>query len=108
MDCESLDGSYRHAVGANDVQSTPAKAQFRVVKLLQSYCRGLDRTDITIDGVRVWIESRHRIHIGPNDATEFEVATIWHRWHSILGFSERYPSRYLPWQNTCNATCLPI
>jgi hypothetical protein len=56
---------------------------------------GLDRTDVTIDGDSVWIEGRHRIRIVPNCATDFEPATIWHRWHTVLQFSERYPSTTL-------------
>lgn len=56
---------------------------------------GLDRTDIAADGDSVWIGGRHRIGIAPNDATGFEPATIWNRWHTVLQFSERYPSTTL-------------
>jgi hypothetical protein len=56
---------------------------------------GLDRTDITTDGDRVWIGGSHRIGIAPNDATNFDPATIWHRWYTVLHFSERYPSTTL-------------
>ncbi|OZF42340.1 hypothetical protein CH293_26720 [Rhodococcus sp. 14-2470-1b] len=55
----------------------------------------LDRTDISADGDSVWIGGRHRIHIAPNDATDFVPASIWHRWHTVLQFSERYPSTKL-------------
>ena len=53
---------------------------------------GLDRVDITTDGDSVWIGGRHRVRIAPNDAAGFEPATIWHRWNTVLQFSERYPS----------------
>ena len=56
---------------------------------------GLDRTDITTDGDGVWIGGRHRVGIAPNAATGFEPATIWDRWHTVLQFSERYPSTTL-------------
>ncbi|MGF0313781.1 hypothetical protein [Rhodococcus sp. IEGM1428] len=56
---------------------------------------GLDRTDITIDGDSVWIGGRHRVDIAPNDTTGVEPATIWDRWHTVLQFSERYPSTTL-------------
>ncbi len=56
---------------------------------------GLDRTDITTDGDSVWIEGSHRIRIAPNGATNFEPVTIWDRWHTVLLFSERYPSTTL-------------
>ncbi len=55
----------------------------------------LDRTDITTDGDSVWIGGRHRIRIAPNDATDFVPAAMWHRWHTVLQFSERYPSTAL-------------
>lgn len=55
----------------------------------------LDRTDITTDDDTVWIEGRHRIRIAPHDASNVEPATIWHRWHTVLQFSERYPSTTL-------------
>lgn len=55
----------------------------------------LDRTDIMTDGDSVWIEGRHRIGVAPNDAISFEPATIWHRWHTVLLFSEHYPSTTL-------------
>ena len=55
----------------------------------------LDRTDITTDADSVWIEGRHRIRIALNDATGVEPATIWHRWHTVLQFSERYPATTL-------------
>ena len=55
----------------------------------------LDRTDITTDGDCVWIEGRHRVRIAPNDAANFEPTTIWHRWYTVLQFSERYPSTTL-------------
>ena len=60
---------------------------------------GLDRTDVTTDGDSVWIEGCHRIRIAPNDATGFEPATIWDRWHTVLQFSERYPSTTLLAEN---------
>ncbi|QII09360.1 hypothetical protein BH93_27075 (plasmid) [Rhodococcoides fascians A25f] len=56
---------------------------------------GLDRTDITTDGDSVWIGGRHRIRIAPTDATDFEPATIWDRWHTVLRFSDSYPSTTL-------------
>ena len=56
---------------------------------------GLDRTDVTSDGDGVWIGGRHRIRIAPNDVTGFEPATVWHRWYTVLQFSERYPSTTL-------------
>lgn len=56
---------------------------------------GLERTDITTDGDRVWIGGRHRVVIAPNDATGFEPATLWERWHAVLQFSDRYPSTTL-------------
>ncbi|QII03799.1 hypothetical protein BH92_26905 (plasmid) [Rhodococcoides fascians A21d2] len=56
---------------------------------------GLDRTDVTTDGDNVWIEGRHRVRIAPNDVTGFEPATIWHRWNTVLQFSECYPSTTL-------------
>ncbi|WP_255122994.1 hypothetical protein [Rhodococcus sp. 14-2470-1b] len=43
----------------------------------------------------MWIGGRHRIRIAPNDATDFEPATIWDRWRTVLQFSERYPSTTL-------------
>lgn len=52
----------------------------------------LNRTDITTDGENLWIGGRHRIRIAPNDAKNFEPATIWDRWQTVLQFSERYPS----------------
>ncbi|MCJ0894799.1 hypothetical protein O4160_22315 [Rhodococcus sp. IEGM 1401] len=55
----------------------------------------LDRTDITTDDDTVWIGGRHRIRIAPHDASNVEPATIWHRWHTVLQFSERYPSTTL-------------
>lgn len=55
----------------------------------------VDRTEITTDGDAVWIGSRHRIRIAPNDSTGFEPVTIWDRWHPVLQFSERYPSTTL-------------
>jgi hypothetical protein len=55
----------------------------------------LDRVDITTDGGRVWIGGRHRIGVAPNDAPGFEPAAIWDRWHTVLQFSERYPSTTL-------------
>jgi hypothetical protein len=56
---------------------------------------GLDRSDISADGDSVWVEGRHRILVAPNDATDFEPVTIWDRWHTVLRFSERYPSTTL-------------
>ncbi|WP_032366068.1 hypothetical protein [Rhodococcoides fascians] len=56
---------------------------------------GLDRTHITTDGDSVWIGGSHRIGIASNDATYFEPVTIWDRWHTVLQFSERYPSTTL-------------
>ena len=56
---------------------------------------GLDRTDITPEADSVWIGGRHRIRIASNDVTGFEPAMIWHRWHTVLQFSERYPSTRL-------------
>lgn len=56
---------------------------------------GLDRVDIAIDGDNVWIGGSHRVRIAPNDAAGFEPATIWHRWNTVLQFSERYPSTTL-------------
>lgn len=56
---------------------------------------GLDRVDITTDGDSVWIGGRHRVRVAPNDAAGFEPATIWHRWNSVLQFSEHYPSTTL-------------
>ncbi len=65
----------------------------------------LDRTDIAADGDSVWIEGCHRIRIAPTNSTDVEPATMWHRWHTVLQFSERYPSTMLlaeHWQrNTC-------
>ncbi|OZD85347.1 hypothetical protein CH260_04870 [Rhodococcus sp. 05-2256-B2] len=55
----------------------------------------LDRTDITTNGDTVWIGGRHRIRIAPNDVSNVEPATIWHRWHTVLQFSEHYPSTTL-------------
>ncbi|MDR6912952.1 hypothetical protein J2W54_004965 [Rhodococcus fascians] len=55
----------------------------------------LDRTDITTDGDGVWIGGRHRVSIAPNGTTGVEPATIWDRWHTVLQFSERYPSTTL-------------
>ncbi|CCQ18147.1 putative uncharacterized protein [Rhodococcus sp. AW25M09] len=55
----------------------------------------LDRTDITTDSGSVWIDGRHRVGIAPNCATGFEPASIWHRWHTVLQFSECYPSTTL-------------
>ncbi|MBJ7352660.1 MAG: hypothetical protein JHD12_19155 [Rhodococcus sp.] len=55
----------------------------------------LDRTDITTDCDSMWIGGRHRIRIGLNDATGVAPATIWDRWHTVLQFSERYPSTTL-------------
>ncbi|WP_230591421.1 hypothetical protein [Rhodococcoides fascians] len=59
----------------------------------------LDRTDITTDGDSVRIGGRHRIRIAPDDVTGFEPATIWDRWHTVLQFSERYPSTALLAEN---------
>ncbi|WP_179273301.1 MULTISPECIES: hypothetical protein [unclassified Rhodococcus (in: high G+C Gram-positive bacteria)] len=56
---------------------------------------GLDRTDISADGDSAWIGGGHRILVAPNDATGFEPVTIWGRWHTVLQFSERYPSTTL-------------
>ncbi|WP_407727617.1 hypothetical protein ACJEDT_25675 (plasmid) [Rhodococcoides fascians] len=56
---------------------------------------GLDRTDITTDGDRVWIGGRHRVDIAPNDVTGFKPVTIWHRWHTVLQFADSYPSTTL-------------
>ena len=56
---------------------------------------GLDRSDITTDGDSVWIGDRQRIRIAPQDARGFEPATIWDRWHTVLQFSEQYPSTTL-------------
>ena len=55
----------------------------------------LDRSVVTINGDNVWIGGRHRIRIAPSDAHDFQPATIWHRWHTVLQFSERYPSTTL-------------
>lgn len=55
----------------------------------------LDRTDITTRGDSVWIGGRHRIRIAHNAAAGFEPATIWDRWHTVLQFSEHYPSTTL-------------
>ncbi|WP_255183319.1 MULTISPECIES: hypothetical protein [unclassified Rhodococcus (in: high G+C Gram-positive bacteria)] len=55
----------------------------------------LDRTDITPEADSVWIGGRHRIRIAPNDVTGFDPATIWNRLHTVLQFSERYPSTTL-------------
>ena len=56
---------------------------------------GLDRNDITTDGHTVWIGGRHRVRIASNDASGFEPATIWGQWHTVLQFSEHYPSTTL-------------
>jgi hypothetical protein len=56
---------------------------------------GLDRTYITTDGDGMWIGGRHRVGIAPNGTTGVEPATIWDRWHTVLQFSERYPSTAL-------------
>lgn len=56
---------------------------------------GLDRTDIDVDGDSVWIEGGHRVRIAPDDAADFAPAAIWNRWHTVLQFSERYPSTTL-------------
>lgn len=55
----------------------------------------LDRTDITTNDDSVWIDGHHRVRIDPNHANGFEPAEMWDRWHTVLQFSERYPSTTL-------------
>lgn len=55
----------------------------------------LDSGDITIDGESIWISGRHRIRIDPHDVTGFRPVEVWERWHTILQFSDRYPSTTL-------------
>ncbi|WP_354563240.1 MULTISPECIES: hypothetical protein [unclassified Rhodococcus (in: high G+C Gram-positive bacteria)] len=55
----------------------------------------LDRGDITIDGESVWIGGHHRVRIDPHDVTDFRPVEVWERWHTILQFSDRYPSTTL-------------
>lgn len=55
----------------------------------------LDRGEITIDGGSVCIGGHHRVRIDPHDVTDFRPVQVWERWHTILQFSDRYPSTTL-------------
>ncbi|MCZ4522304.1 hypothetical protein O4220_27600 [Rhodococcus ruber] len=56
---------------------------------------GLDRDGISADGASLWIGGRHRIHIDPDEATGLKPVEVWQRWHTVLMFSDRYPSTTL-------------
>ncbi|MBY4128161.1 hypothetical protein HQO83_07150 [Rhodococcus fascians] len=55
----------------------------------------LDRGDISVDGGSLWVGGRHRIRIAPHAVTDFSPVEVWERWHTVLQFSDRYPSTAL-------------
>ncbi|MDV8079548.1 hypothetical protein R4P47_23545 [Rhodococcus sp. IEGM 1370] len=55
----------------------------------------LDRGDLSVDGVNVWIGGRHRLRIDPHGVTGFQPVDVWERWNTVLQFSDRYPSTAL-------------
>lgn len=56
----------------------------------------LERDNVTTtDAGSIWIGGHHRIRIDPNEHTDFRPAEVWHRWDTVLQFSNRYPSTRL-------------
>ncbi|MGB7236676.1 MAG: hypothetical protein WBD41_11910 [Rhodococcus sp. (in: high G+C Gram-positive bacteria)] len=55
----------------------------------------LDRGDISVDGDSIWIGGHHRIRIDPHEVSGFQPVDVWERWHTLLQFSDRYPSTAL-------------
>lgn len=55
----------------------------------------LDRTDVSTDGVDMWIGGRHRIRIPARSTHTSSPARLRERWSDILQFSDRYPSTTL-------------
>ncbi|OZC42693.1 hypothetical protein CH289_27265 [Rhodococcus sp. RS1C4] len=55
----------------------------------------LDCGDVSVDGGSIWIAGHHRIRIDPHEVTGFQPVEVWERWHTVLQFSDRYPSTAL-------------
>ncbi|WP_230598326.1 hypothetical protein [Rhodococcoides fascians] len=63
--------------------------------LSHSAIASLDRDEIKIDSESISIGGHHCVRIDAYDIADFSPAKVWERWHTILQFSERYPSTTL-------------